>query len=77
MVWVVVFVSMIVLAAGYRFYGKWIARRLDLDDARPTPACAVNDGEDFVPAGKAFILGQHLSAIAAAGPTVGHIQAGI
>src|SRR4030042_1891303 len=77
MVAVVVLISMIVLALGYRIYGRWLARYLDLDDTRPTPACAVNDGVDFVPARKGFLLGQHFSAIAAAGPIVGPILAGI
>ncbi|MBN1894207.1 carbon starvation protein A [bacterium] len=77
MIAVVVLVSMVILALGYVFYGKWLSRRLDLDDARPTPACAVDDGMDYVPAGKGFLLGQHFSAIAAAGPIVGPILAGI
>jgi carbon starvation protein len=61
----------------YLSYGKFLARRLNLDDARSTPACRVNDGIDFVPAEKKFLLGQHFSAIAAAGPIVGPVLAAV
>jgi carbon starvation protein len=68
---------MLLLLAGYRFYGRFLARRLGIDDRRPTPACALNDGVDFVPARASLLIGQHFSAIAAAGPIVGPILAGI
>ena len=64
-------------AAGYRFYSRFLAQKLGLDDARSTPACTMNDGMDYVPAKAPFLLGQHFSAIAAAGPIVGPILAGI
>ncbi len=73
----VVLVSMVVLGAGYLFYGRFLARRFDLDDSKPTPACTINDGVDYVPAKSSLLLGQHFSAIAAAGPIVGPILAGI
>ncbi|HTF55864.1 MAG TPA: carbon starvation CstA family protein [Planctomycetota bacterium] len=63
------------LALGYHFYGRFIARQFRLDDATPTPAQQVNDGVDFVPAKPFYLLGQHFSAIAAAGPIVGPIAA--
>src|SRR5512136_1713296 len=77
MVAIVVIISMAVLLAGYKFYGGYLARLLKLDDTRVTPACAVNDGVDFVPADAKLLLGQHFSAIAAAGPIVGPILAAI
>lgn len=77
MILTVVLVSMAVLGAGYLFYGRFLARRLGIDDSRPTPACEANDGVDFVPAKASMLLGQHFSAIAAAGPIVGPILAGI
>ncbi len=67
----------IVLAVAYATYGRFLARQLGLDEKRITPACAVNDGVDFVPAKAPMLLGQHFSAIAAAGPIVGPILAGI
>jgi carbon starvation protein len=74
---VVVVISVVILAAGYRFYGAYLARRVELDDSRATPACEINDGADYVPARKSMLLGQHFSAISAAGPIVGPILAGI
>lgn len=63
------------LAAGYLIYGQMLARRAKLDDSRPTPACEINDGVDYVPAKASLLIGQHFSAIAAAGPIVGPILA--
>jgi carbon starvation protein len=63
------------LALGYRFYGRFVARQFALDDAVPTPAVTRNDGVDFVPTRPFYLLGQHFSAIAAAGPIAGPILA--
>jgi carbon starvation protein len=63
------------LALAYRFYGRFVARRYGLDDSVATPAVAVNDGVDFVPTRPFYLMGQHLSAIAAAGPIAGPILA--
>lgn len=63
------------LAVGYRFYGRFMARQYALDDTAPTPAVIVNDGQDFVPTRPFYLLGQHFSAISAAGPIAGPILA--
>ena len=63
------------LALGYRFYGGFLARQFRLDDATVTPAVTQNDGVDFVPTRPFYLLGQHFSAIAAAGPVAGPILA--
>lgn len=63
--------------AAYGTYGRFLARRFDLNAKRSTPASEINDGVDFVPAKKGFLLGQHFSAIAAAGPIVGPILGGL
>jgi carbon starvation protein len=65
----------IVLALGYRFYGGFIARQYALDDRSKTPAERLSDGVDFVPTQPFYLLGQHFSAIAAAGPIAGPILA--
>jgi carbon starvation protein len=70
-----VFVSLAVLLAGYLLYGRLLARKLAIEDTTPTPACELKDGVDYVPAKPALLLGQHFSAIAAAGPIVGPILA--
>ncbi|HET8644813.1 MAG TPA: carbon starvation CstA family protein, partial [Vicinamibacteria bacterium] len=63
------------LAAGYRLYGRFLAREFALSDGAVTPAVARNDGVDFVPTRPFYLLGQHFSAIAAAGPIAGPILA--
>jgi len=73
----VVLVSILIFWLGYRFYGRFLSRHLELDDNCVTPACELNDGVDYVPAKPSLLLGQHFSAIAAAGPIVGPILAGI
>jgi len=77
MIALVVFASMLVFLAGYRFYGGFLSRQLKLDDSRKTPACEMDDGVDYVPARASMLLGQHFSAIAAAGPIVGPILAAL
>jgi carbon starvation protein len=67
----------LLLLIAYFTYGRFLSRVFKLDDRTPTPAVAVNDGVDFVPANKFYLLGQHFSAIAAAGPIVGPILAGL
>lgn len=66
-----------VFLIAYRTYGRWLSHRLALDDSTPTPACTMGDGIDFVPAKAPLLLGQHFSAIAAAGPIVGPILAAL
>ena len=62
----------------YITYGKFIAKNVfELDDKRVTPAVEMEDGLDYEPIESKFLLGQHFSAIAAAGPVTGPILAGI
>ena len=63
------------LVVGYTFYGRFVAGQYRLDDLATTPAVAQNDGIDFVPTRPFYLLGQHFSAIAAAGPIAGPILA--
>ena len=65
----------VLLALGYRYYGAFIARQYQLDAAVATPAVTRADGVDFVPTRPFYLLGQHFSAIAAAGPIAGPILA--
>ncbi|MBK9187425.1 MAG: carbon starvation protein A [Phycisphaerales bacterium] len=68
-------ITIVCLVAGYFLYGTFIARQYRLDDQTTTPAVQRNDGVDFVPTRPFYLLGQHFSAIAAAGPIVGPITA--
>ena len=63
------------LALAYRFYGRFVAGQFALDDGNVTPAVVRNDGVDYVPTRPFYLLGQHFSAIAAAGPIAGPILA--
>lgn len=63
-------------AIAYRFYSRFIARRvLKLDDDRATPAERLEDGVDFQPTDRRVLLGHHFAAIAGAGPLVGPVLA--
>jgi carbon starvation protein len=73
----VILPGILLLLIAYFTYGRLLSRVFGLDDRRPTPAQVVNDGVDFVPANRFYLLGQHFSAIAAAGPIVGPILAGL
>jgi carbon starvation protein len=66
---------LVVLALGYRLYGGFVARQQRLDATAPTPAVRRNDGVDYVPTRPMYLLPQHFSAIAAAGPIAGPILA--
>src|SRR5690606_2994947 len=65
----------VILTLGYRWYGGYASRQFQLDPARTTPAVEQEDGVDFVPTPRFYLMGQHLSAIAAAGPIAGPILA--
>ncbi len=61
--------------AAYYLYGRFLSKRYELDDTRPTPSHTDYDGIDRVPAHKAVLFGHHFSSIAGAGPIVGPIIA--
>lgn len=68
----------VLLFIAYKLYGTFISKHVfELDDTRITPAVEINDGVDFVPTDSKFLMGQHFSAIAAAGPITGPIIAGL
>ncbi len=70
--------SGILFLIAYVTYGKFLSKKVfELNDAKKTPAQEINDGMDFVPAKKGMLMGQHFSAIAAAGPINGPIIAGV
>ena len=73
----VVLVSAAILSVAYLTYGPLLARLLRLDASRPTPAVELRDDVDYVPLEPNALMSQHFSAIAAAGPIVGPILAGV
>jgi carbon starvation protein len=68
-------IVLVALLFGYTLYGRLIASKLRLDDSRRTPAEEFSDGEDYVPTRPFYLMSQHFSAIAAAGPIAGPILA--
>ncbi|MFD1628366.1 carbon starvation protein A [Pseudopedobacter beijingensis] len=71
-----VFVSLLIFAIAYRFYGIFIANKvLRLNAGNVTPALEFADGKDYVATNKNVLFGHHFAAIAAAGPLVGPVLA--
>ena len=66
-------VAIALLIAGYLFYGKFVARYLDVDPSRKTPAYTKTDGVDYtpMPTWKVFVI-QFLN-IAGLGPIFGAV----
>ena len=66
-------VAVVLLVAGYLFYGKIVERFLDVDHSRKTPAYEKSDGVDFtpLPTWKVFVI-QFLN-IAGLGPIFGAV----
>ena len=63
-------------AVGYRFYARFLARRVfELDDRRATPAERLDNHVDFIPTNRWVLFGHHFAAIAGAGPLVGPVLA--
>ena len=74
---VIVLGSAILLTIAYFSYGPLLARLFDLNAKRETPAVELRDNLDYEPLAPVSLLPQHFSAIAAAGPIVGPILAGV
>lgn len=73
----IVLVCAVILSIAYAVYGRWLAQWLALDANAVTPAVELRDDVDYEPIESKFLISQHFSAIAAAGPVVGPILAGI
>jgi carbon starvation protein len=72
----ILFAALSSYAIAYRFYARFIARRvLEVDDTRATPAERLADGVDYDPTDKRVLFGHHFAAIAGAGPLVGPVLA--
>ncbi len=63
------------LFLGYKFYGRFIEKKLRISDTNKTPAMTSKDRTDFSPAKKPLLIGHHFEAIAGAGPIIGPILA--
>lgn len=74
---VIVLIGIVVLFAGYLFYGRWLAKKWGLDPKAETPAVKYEDGEDYVPSSKFTVFSHQFSSIAGAGPVTGPILASV
>lgn len=69
--------SAAILLVAYFTYGVVLAKLFQLSRTAKTPAFELQDDVDFQPLAPKSLLPQHFSAIAAAGPIVGPILAGL
>ena len=74
---VIVLIAVVVLGAGYVFYGRHIAKKWGIDPKAKTPAVEINDGKDYVPTNGWTVFSHQFSSIAGAGPVTGAIQAAV
>jgi len=73
---VLVLVAAMVLTIAYRFYGRFVARKvLMLNEKNAVPSVTLNDGQDYVPTSRTVLMGHHFAAIAGAGPLIGPVLA--
>ena len=71
----VVLAAAVVLAVGYLFYGRWLARTWGVDAEALTPARRMEDGKNFSPASCFTVFSHQFSSICGAGPVTGTIAA--
>ena len=67
---VIILIAMVVLVAGYVFYGRWLAKKWGIDEKAKTPAFTHEDGEDFVPSSKFTVFSHQFSSIAGASSAI-------
>ncbi|MEL7569736.1 MAG: carbon starvation CstA family protein [Eubacteriaceae bacterium] len=70
-------ISILILLAGYTFYGKWLCKVWGIDSKRKTPSEIYRDEIDYIPTDTRVLFGHHFASIAGAGPINGPIQAAI
>ncbi|EMA43917.1 carbon starvation protein CstA [Halococcus morrhuae DSM 1307] len=70
-----VLLALVTFTIGYVGYSRYLARFVDLDDDRETPAHKYRDGQEYVPSQRSVLLGHHYSSIAGGAPIAGPITA--
>ena len=64
--------TVLAFALGYRFYARFIGRRIYGDEEDlVTPAHEFEDGVDYVPTSRHILFGHHFTSIAGAAPIIG------
>ena len=72
---IIVLISLLWMYLGYRFYGRFIEKKLKINNKSKTPAFTNKNRVDFSPAKQNFLAGHHFASIAGAGPIIGPILA--
>ena len=73
-VWIVI-IALVWFYLGYRIYGRFVEKRLKINDKNKTPASSRKEDIDYSPSTKPFLMGHHFASIAGAGPIIGPILA--
>lgn len=68
-------ISGVILLTAYFTYGRFLSKKLNVNDKNITPAHRHEDGVDYVPSNSFVVLGHHFASIAGAGPIIGPIIA--
>jgi len=71
----IIVIALVWFFIGYRFYGKFIEKRLKVNDKNKTPAKSHKEDADYSASSKPFLVGHHFASIAGAGPIIGPILA--
>jgi len=73
-IWILL-LALVWLYFGYRVYGRFVEKRIKINNKNITPAVKQKDEIDFSPAKKPILFGHHFASIAGAGPIIGPIIA--
>lgn len=74
---IIVLIGIVALGTGYLTYGRWLAKKWEIDPKAKTPAFTHEDGQDYVPSSKFTVFSHQFSSIAGAGPVTGPILASV
>jgi len=70
-----VLIALVAYIVGYKLYGGFVTKRLEVNNKKETPSHTMYDGVDYCPAKAPVLLGHHFASIAGAGPIVGPVIA--
>jgi len=73
-IWIII-IALVWFYLGYRIYGRFLEKKLKINDKRKTPASSKKEDIDYSPSSKPFLVGHHFASIAGAGPIIGPILA--
>ncbi|MCD8018502.1 MAG: carbon starvation protein A [Clostridiales bacterium] len=73
----IMLIAIVVLVAAYLLYGRWLEKTWGIDQEAKTPAYALEDGVDYVPAERGVVFGHQFASIAGAAAINGPIQAAV